>query len=115
MPTDSTYLIKNTFHLIQILEAVDAKALTHFENCVLSRAKKGALEEFASWADRLVVKEAAWDIKAAEEELEAQIDSHTDRLIASKVSTLRLELLEPCKISISNPIALVSIPFQLKT
>ena len=52
------------------------------------RAKRGALEEFASWVEKLVVTEAGWDIKVAQEELEAQIVSHTDRIIASKVLLL---------------------------
>ena len=52
------------------------------------RAKTGALEEFASWLERLLVTEAGWDIESAQEELEAQIVSHTDRIIASKARSL---------------------------
>ncbi len=51
----------------------------------MCRAKRGALQEFASWAESLLAPEAGWSTKAAQEELEAQIVGHTDRLIASKV------------------------------
>ena len=53
--------------------------------CLASRAKKGALEEFSSWAKRLMVEGAGWDTSAAEQELQSDIDRHIERLIASKV------------------------------
>jgi len=53
---------------------------------LFSRAKKGALEEFSSWVERLTVEGADWEVAAAKQELQNDIESHIERLIASKVN-----------------------------
>jgi hypothetical protein len=48
------------------------------------------LEEFSSWVERLIVAGTGWETVTVQQELEGDIDSHIERLIASKVSSLRL-------------------------
>lgn len=62
----------------------------------MCRVKQAVLDDFAAQAQTLLVPDSGWTTKAAEADLTADIDSHIERIIASKAGFLHpLETLTP--------------------